>query len=286
MIKLITLLACLLTGASTKPMLGQLPDWSKFPQPIGLWLINEFSGPTINDLSGNGYTGTFVADTHWISGKFGPCLDFDGSGDYVDLTAVSGLSVSGEWSISAWLKNDNTTADSAIICQALASSDRLIVGYDTSLGSIQANVYNGSWAGKSFDYNNNEWHHIVFINKAGTVTGYFDGAPMAGNDLGIYANTSIKLVFGGRDDHWESNDFNGQISNVTAFNFGLSGQQAAKLYQDPFPWFERGPIELWESTTAEPSGGQIIFINSASMKYGILGFGLVLAFALIKKLRE
>jgi len=52
---------------------------------VGCWLFNEGSGNIVQDSSGNGNTGSLIADTHWVPGKSGPALDFDGTGDNVEI---------------------------------------------------------------------------------------------------------------------------------------------------------------------------------------------------------
>jgi len=70
-----------------KPMLGQQVDRSHpcAKGLVGFWLMNEGTGNRIQDLSGNRITGTLVADTHFVPGKFGSALGFDGTGDYVSI---------------------------------------------------------------------------------------------------------------------------------------------------------------------------------------------------------
>ena len=52
---------------------------------VAHWKFDDGSGGTARDSSGNGYDGTLFGDPQWITGHSGGGLDFDGSGDYVDL---------------------------------------------------------------------------------------------------------------------------------------------------------------------------------------------------------
>ena len=65
-----------------KPLLGELPDWTRFPRPVGLWLMNEGGGSRVNDLSGNGNTGTHTGAT-WVAGNSCPAVNYDGN-DYTN----------------------------------------------------------------------------------------------------------------------------------------------------------------------------------------------------------
>jgi len=48
---------------------------------VGAWLMNEVRGTIVNDLSGNGNTGTLLANTTWRAELFGPALLMDGTDD-------------------------------------------------------------------------------------------------------------------------------------------------------------------------------------------------------------
>ncbi|RKX45773.1 MAG: hypothetical protein DRP64_04205, partial [Verrucomicrobia bacterium] len=51
----------------------------------GWWKLDEGSGATAVDSSGNGYNGTIVGSPSWSPGKFGQAIDFDGIDDYIDI---------------------------------------------------------------------------------------------------------------------------------------------------------------------------------------------------------
>jgi hypothetical protein len=69
--------------------------------PIAHWNMEEGSGTTVNDTSGNANTGTLGTGSSapsWISGKIGKALNFDGN-DYVGI----GTTISGVQSIAFWV---------------------------------------------------------------------------------------------------------------------------------------------------------------------------------------
>ena len=55
---------------------------------VAYYLMNEAGDNQVFDLSGNGNVGAFVADTHFDSGEFGPCVSLDGTGDYINIGDV------------------------------------------------------------------------------------------------------------------------------------------------------------------------------------------------------
>ncbi|KKQ23516.1 MAG: hypothetical protein US38_C0014G0003 [Candidatus Roizmanbacteria bacterium GW2011_GWC1_37_12] len=60
-----------------------LYSWA--PGPAGYWNFDEKTGASVNDISGNGYTGTWngTGASHWTTGKFGSAGNFNGTDDYI-----------------------------------------------------------------------------------------------------------------------------------------------------------------------------------------------------------
>ena len=68
---------------------------------VAHWSFDEGSGTTAYDLAG-GNDGTLQGDPQWVAGYFGYALEFDGSGDYIDIAYSSELSLN-EFTLSAWV---------------------------------------------------------------------------------------------------------------------------------------------------------------------------------------
>ena len=51
---------------------------------VAHWSFDEGSGTTAYDLAG-GNDGTLQGDPQWVAGHLGYALEFDGSGDYIDI---------------------------------------------------------------------------------------------------------------------------------------------------------------------------------------------------------
>ncbi len=106
---------------------AQWPGMSEYP---GLWngLVGAWdmslgaTGNKVFDLSGNGNTGTLVANTHWVPGKFGSALDFDGSGDYVQLGDLDALKSTSFTFVSEIIVDDLTGEERGIFNKWTASN--------------------------------------------------------------------------------------------------------------------------------------------------------------------
>ena len=76
------------------------------PSLVGWWKLDDGSGTTAADSSGNGSHGTLNGTLEWVEGVLGGALQFDGSTGYVDIPANSNQAVinKGDFSMMAWIK--------------------------------------------------------------------------------------------------------------------------------------------------------------------------------------
>ncbi|SVB26295.1 uncharacterized protein METZ01_LOCUS179149, partial [marine metagenome] len=75
------------------------------PLDLLLWYkFDESIGTTATDSSGNGHDGSLVSGPTWTQGKIGGALSFDGTDDHVALGNPPALNVTGNETISMWLK--------------------------------------------------------------------------------------------------------------------------------------------------------------------------------------
>jgi len=226
---------------------------------VGCWLFNEAGGGQAFDLSGNGNTGTLVGDTHFVPGKFGSCLNFDGDNDYVDTINSSSQDFASGFTLSAWVKPANTDSDGRIIYRYDAASKD---GYFLTQSSTGVGIW-GFYVlvNPTFDtaLSNSaptgNWQHIVGVRENdGTLKLYVDGVlqtntgTMAG---AIDSNDGLRIGI----DISNSRDFNGQIDNVMIFNRALSANEIQQLYREPFCMFQRELIELWAASGGAPPAG-------------------------------
>jgi hypothetical protein len=67
------------------------------PGPVGYWNLDDATGTTAKDLSGNGNNGTLTNGPTWTTqGKYGGAVSFDGSDDYVEIAGNSNLNITNQ----------------------------------------------------------------------------------------------------------------------------------------------------------------------------------------------
>ena len=249
-----------------KPSLGT-PIYQGHPLARGLVLylpMNEGSGNTVSDLSGNGNHGTFYQSTSWTSGKFGPATYFDGTDDIIGISKWPGWPVV---TMAAWVRFDQAIgADECIAAvDSTANGARTFQFRRTSGGVAQLIVFVGGDAISATGTTTvptGIWHHIVGVNDGTNaliyVNGVLDQTPIASGSMdadpgnwGIGARAKRNTGFTTDID----SELQGAIDSYTTWNRALSASEIADLYANPFAMFERPTPEMWVSAGEAPAGG-------------------------------
>lgn len=207
---------------------------------VGCWLMNEGGGGKGYDLSGSGYHGTLEADTHFVAGKFGSALSFDGTGDYFSFANKLYL---GEFTISVWF---NPAKMTTMICGANDAYHQYIAFNTTTNIRVDIGV------SKNFTVPTitlNKWHHLVITRDgSGDIRVYLNSVESttgAQND-----GTTLEVTDFGNAYPTESYFYEGLFDHAMIYNYALSASEITKLYIDPFAMFEQDPIELWTAAMA------------------------------------
>ena len=209
---------------------------------VGCWLMNEGGGTIVNDLSGNGNTGSLIADTHFVGGKFGPALDFDGTGDYVTVLDSPELrfdSASQDFSIFAWVKGGGAAVD-VIVDKRDANNDGWRLTFAS--GAVWLSVDGADCKTSSSTINDGTWHFVGgSIVRSGNGQMYLDGIAngAAENVSGQGAmQTTSQVTFGTTSYSVTTDVLTGQIDHVMIYNRALSASEILNLYRSPFCMFE------------------------------------------------
>lgn len=248
-----------------KPQLGEDiyldPDFARGLK--ALWLMNEGQGAcTIADLSVNRYIGSLNGDPTWAGGKFGHCLNFDGTGDYVSATNITVASTK-PFSVSLWIK-PNAYESQGII--SIESSD-VTRNWELFMWSSGSGYVPLTWGSDDDPAKYTEmhptvdfgselvgvWSHFVLtFDGTNTVAGarlYRDGHSIAITSADSIANVG-NVTRIGRLGTSSSYDYTGMIDNVMVYDRVLSASEVQQLYINPFWGIKRRPttLMLWLPT--------------------------------------
>ncbi|MHC4753519.1 MAG: LamG domain-containing protein, partial [Planctomycetota bacterium] len=218
----------------------------------GWWEFEEGSGTIAYDSSINGNDGTLHGLPDWVSGKIGDyALDFDGD-DYVDLGSPSSLNISGEITISAWIKagaipddafwaivssqDHSNTSGIAIVLDGRLNPD----GQTSPRRHIHFQFGNGTYWQDYCTTNVNavvptdQWVHIVATRRANEDAKVYYNAisqPLTSKPWDGSVNYTADWNIGRMPDRGGRHYFDGKIDDVMIFERALSAEEVEKLYQ-------------------------------------------------------
>jgi len=210
---------------------------------MAYWLLNEGAGGKVFDLSGNGNHGTFYGDTHFVPGKFGSALDFDGDGDYIDINAGT---IPEPWTVLAWVKRRSNKQYSSLIGCDIPGDWTIRLEEYSNTYKIGINR-RGFSEGYTSTYSAplNTWAQVVLIGVDSKVYVYGDAVL---EDTLSTGSIPLTANYIGRETS-DAFSPDALIDHVIIFNRALSASEIAWLYREPFAMIREKrisyfPVEL------------------------------------------
>ncbi|MHC4351077.1 MAG: LamG domain-containing protein [Planctomycetota bacterium] len=249
---------------------------------VGHWTLDEGSGTTVADISGNGNNGTIMDnpalnDPTWIAGISGSALEFHGTGaaftggDFIDCGNDASLDITGPISIALWIRPDaddpegkgTSGGETAPMAKAMDPDWSWQVRYGWGSGpqpymGFQFNTAGGSvWAFVGRNLERYEWCHVACSHDGETLKCYLNGEQTDETPMGQITSSNTPVLIG--SDGWGS-DWTGAIDDVRIYDHGLSEAEilaAMEGGQSPQAW---GPTprdgellpQTWASLSWKP----------------------------------
>ena len=203
--------------------------------------MDEGSGSTVYDKSGNGNNGTLKGSPlpSWVTGKFGDALSFAGSvAQYVSVPDSPTIRNAGSSTRSILLWAYFTSIPSVInnIFFGISSTGNKMILY--FYGTSELRVSSGMSGGNGgADFNTginpsnllNGWHHIVFVEDGNYLNFYLDGAFISNSaSSGTWANVATPFYIGWNSANMPTVDFD----DVRIYNRALSASDVLSIYQN------------------------------------------------------
>ena len=206
---------------------------------VGVWLLDEGSGDTVADISGNGNDGEFIGNPKWIEGVFGKALHFDGQDDMVPVGQNEVLRVS-EGTMMNWI-NMQTANDTGLSSMTIPYDDG--PAWDAPWRSLGL----GTWQGQlrywiAINDQNREiqpgnievdrWYHEAITFDGETRKAYLDGelaeAVQGAGEI-TYGKPTPTAVIGSASVEVPRELFNGYIDEIAIFNVALSEEDINEI---------------------------------------------------------
>jgi len=161
-------------------------------------------------------------------------MEFDGVDDYIDAGNDSSLQITGNLSISAWFKIDNSSlntyfniitkwilGDSAWSSYVTKSTGILSFWVSTN-GSTQLQI------NSTTNVNDGNWHHFAGVNDGANTRLYIDGNLENTGTGGTIYNSTQNVLIGKTNQN--SFLFSGNIDEVAIFDYALDSDQVDEIY--------------------------------------------------------
>lgn len=203
---------------------------------VAWWRLDEDSGNTPADSSGNNYAGRFLGDPSWrpTGGKVGGALGCDGDGDCIKIGRESSFDFRNEITVATWVNITKVPGEWIPIVTKGNSAWRLITEraerrFHFAVAGVSFGT--GGLHGKT-EVTAGEWHHVAGTYDGANVRLYVDGVedpagPVA-HDAGLSTN-NCEVRIGGNSEKPER-CWNGLIDDVRIYNYALSEAEIKALY--------------------------------------------------------
>ena len=251
--------------------------------PVGYWQLNEGTGTTTVDASGNGDTGTLENSPAWVPGWLGDALNFTASSytgvNLSDASTTGPLKPALPVTVSAWVKLTTTSGN-----QTIFSSDEFdtskYAGYVLQInGGVLNAAFGDGTGGNGPTYRRSkqgttvmtagQWYHVAVVIQGATnmnlyVNGVDDGGTYTGTGGTMAYTTAVSKIGKGGNSAY----VNGIIDDVRVYNYALNSTEVGLLANGPlsnFRFDEASGTTAYDFGTAALTG---TLVNSPAWTAG------------------
>jgi hypothetical protein len=203
---------------------------------IGWWKLDEKQGNFADDSSGNNHFGRLMGDPKWqpSGGKIGGALQLDGDGDYIDFGTNLIPDITGQITVTAWIKVNEFNYDYTAIITKGDSAWRLQRDQATDhleFACTGLDVPNMQWSNVlgNINVNDGQWHHAAGVYDGEMLYLYVDGKLDASSKAAGTINTNDYPVYIGENAEQTGRFWNGLIDDVRIYNYALSEDKIKAL---------------------------------------------------------
>ncbi|WYM03310.2 MAG: LamG-like jellyroll fold domain-containing protein [Gloeotrichia echinulata CP02] len=197
------------------------------PGLLAYYPLNEATGTTIRDNSGNGKNGTVSGASWWgctapIGNPGNTVMKFDGVNDYVNLGNPSALQFANNcYTLEAWIKPSLSSQNRAIISKWNSGSTGWYIFSLQPDNTINISHNISPWTITSSQTIPSEiYSHVVATYDGSIVKLYINGQLAGSGNLGKSADTTTAVLIGAIHENGtvSKNFFLGQIAEVRIWN--------------------------------------------------------------------
>jgi hypothetical protein len=208
--------------------------------PVGYWKLDELSGTTAADSSGNNHPGTYTGVTLNQSGPIpssNQAVSFPGPTSYVTVLDNSSIDITNTGlSISLWVYPTSNTNYQGMVAKGNGTGGGYPYLFALNSGTLNPSLYmtgiNGTWANSmTTPLTLNAWNHVtVTYDGVSSLKYYLNGSPAGSYTVGAgpILNTNRPLEIGTMIDN--GYPFHGKLDEVAIFNRELTSTDVSSIY--------------------------------------------------------
>ena len=191
-------------------------------------------GKWANDVSGNGNNGIIYGATSIADrlGNANSAYSFNGADDYVKTADSQSLNITGDLTISAWIRAKEPGAIIFSNMLEILAHDGYSLRLDFLSGKILFWSGNATLLGQT-PVNTDSWTHVAVTLSGTTATSYVDGVFDASGTVGVPTSSGVDQTIGA--SYTPFYFWNGSIDDVRVYNRALSYSEIGTLYASPEP---------------------------------------------------
>lgn len=236
---------------------------------VGYWRFESVNSTNYtSDSSGHGNNGLLKNFNNTTKGRFGNALDFDGEGDYVEITDANSLDASSRLTISAWIYIKEMKS------QGIIDKDKAYT-FNVHNSKLYFDIKNATtWCGGKDGTGTfvvDTWYHVALVYNGTHLMDYVNGALDNMNDctgVGDLGNSTSDINIG----LWAGNYFNGIMDEVMIFNRDLDKIEITMLYETSgiypiqynFSYYETNDVDSDVNYTFYRNETNLLFFDNTS----------------------
>lgn len=202
---------------------------------VAHWKLDEATGTTAADASGNNHNGTVSGGAVWqpTGGILGGALQFDGVNDYIDCGNPAALNIQDQITLACWIKVAAFTRDWETILAKGDGSYRLSRsggGNAVHFGITGTSV---GWFDGITTVTDNEWHHVAGVYDGSHAAIYVDGILDRALPATGKIDTSTYNLFIGENSQMRGRYLKGLVDDVRIYDPALDATEVLTLATSP-----------------------------------------------------